>query len=149
MGGLSPEERPVIGALVNEVRDELECLINERQKELKRGEIEKKLATENIDVTMPSKRTKIGSIHPITQVISEIEEIFLGMGFKIEDGPEVERTHYVFEQLNMPEWHPARDTQDTFYVNDKVILRTQTSSIQARTMEKQEPPIKMICPGKV
>ena len=149
MGSLSAEERPIVGGLVNAVRDELEVLIKTAETELKKAEIEEKLKTENIDVTMPSKKTELGSLHPITQIINEVEDIFLGMGFKIADGPEVERTHYVFDRLNMPESHPARDMQDTFYVTDDVILRTQTSSIQIRTMENEEPPIKIISPGKV
>ena len=149
MGGLVPEERPIIGALVNSVRDELENLIAEKEKELKNEEIQKKLETENIDVTEPSKRIKIGSIHPITKIIDEVKEIFLGMGYEIGDGPEVETTHYVFDQLNTPADHPARDLQDTFYITDDVILRTQTSSVQIRVMEDKKPPIKMICPGAV
>ena len=149
MGGLAPEERPIIGALVNSVRDELENLIAEKEKELKNEEIQKKLETENIDVTEPSKRIKIGSIHPITKIIDEVKEIFLGMGYEIGDGPEVETTHYVFDQLNTPADHPARDLQDTFYITDDVILRTQTSSVQIRVMEDKKPPIKMICPGAV
>ena len=149
MGGLSPEERPVIGELVNQVRDEIETLIQTKEKEFKKEELNNRLVTENIDITMPSKKVPLGSLHPITQIISEVEEVFLGMGFNIEDGPEVEKTYYVFEQLNMPESHPARDTQDTFYINDAVVLRTHTSSVQIRTMENNKPPIKIICPGKV
>jgi len=149
MGGLSPEERPVIGALVNEVRDELENLITEKEKELKRAEIEKKLLTENIDVTMPSKKSKVGSLHPIMQIIDEVEEIFLGMGYQIADGPEVEKAIYNFDKLNTPKDHPARDVQDTFYITDDIVLRSQTSPVQARVMENNQPPIKIICPGKV
>ncbi len=144
-----PEERPKIGALVNEVRDDLEKLLEQKEQELKKEELEKRIATENIDVTEPSKKTEIGSIHPITQVIDEVKEIFLGMGYEIADGPEVETTHYVFDQLNTPADHPARDLQDTFYITDDVILRTQTSSVQIRVMENKKPPIKMICPGAV
>ena len=149
MGSLSPEERPVIGALVNEVRDELENLITEKEKELKRAEIEKKLLTENIDVTMPSKKSKVGSLHPIMQIIDEVEEIFLGMGYQIADGPEVEKAIYNFDKLNTPKDHPARDVQDTFYITDDIVLRSQTSPVQARVMENNQPPIKIICPGKV
>ena len=149
MGALSPEERPVVGAMVNEVRDELEKLISQKEKELKQAEIEKKLLTENIDVTMPSNRQKIGSLHPIMQIIDEVEEIFLGMGYKIADGPEVEKGVYNFDKLNTPKDHPARDVQDTFYINDEIVLRSQTSPVQARVMETTEPPIKIICPGKV
>lgn len=149
MGNLSPEERPIIGGLVNEVRDLLNAKIEEKEKELKLEELQKRLETEEIDVTEPSKRNKIGSMHPITQIIEEVKEIFLGMGYIVGDGPEVETTHYVFDQLNTPIDHPARDLQDTFYVTEDVILRTQTSSVQIRTMENTKPPIKMICPGAV
>ncbi len=149
MGALTLEERPVIGAMVNEVRDELESLIIEREKELKKAEIEKKLLTENIDITMPSNRQKIGSLHPIMQIIDEVEEIFLGMGYQIADGPEVEKAIYNFDKLNTPKDHPARDVQDTFYINDDIVLRSQTSPVQARVMENVKPPIKIICPGKV
>ena len=149
MGGLKPEERPIIGAMVNEVRDELEKIIAKKEKELKDIELSKKLETENIDVTEPSKKILVGSVHPITQIIDEVKEIFLGMGYEVGDGPEIESTYYVFDQLNTPTDHPARDLQDTFYITDDVILRTQTSSVQIRTMENQKPPIKMICPGAV
>ena len=149
MGKLSPEERPVIGSLVNQVRDELEELFNQKEKELKRGELEKRLKTENIDVTEPSKKINLGLLHPITQIIKEAEEIFLGMGYEIADGPEVEKAIYNFDKLNTPPDHPARDIQDTFYVTDDIVLRSQTSPVQARVMETHKPPIKIICPGKV
>ena len=149
MGKLLPEERPVIGSLVNQVRDELEELFNQKEKELKRGELEKRLKTENIDVTEPSKKINLGSLHPITQIIKEAEEIFLGMGYEIADGPEVEKAIYNFDKLNTPPDHPARDIQDTFYVTDDIVLRSQTSPVQARVMETHKPPIKIICPGKV
>lgn len=149
MGALTPEERPIIGSMVNEVRDELEKLISEKEKALKQVEIEKKLQTENIDVTMPSKKNKVGSLHPIMQIIDEVEEIFLGMGYQIADGPEVEKGIYNFDKLNTPKDHPARDVQDTFYINEDIVLRSQTSPVQARVMEVTEPPIKIICPGKV
>ena len=149
MGSLSPEERPKIGSLVNQVRDEIENLVEEKKKEFKQKELQRKLETEDIDVTEPSKKIEIGSLHPITKVIREFEEVFLGMGYEIADGPEVETTDYNFDKLNTPEDHPARDLQDTFYITDDVILRTQTSPVQARVMEKQKPPIKIICPGAV
>lgn len=149
MGGLSQEERPIIGALVNEVRDEIEKIIEEKEKQIKVLEINKKLQEEKIDVTEPSKKIELGSVHPITQVIDEVKEVFLGMGYQVADGPEVERTYYVFDQLNTPADHPARDLQDTFYITEDMILRTQTSSVQIRVMENQKPPIKMICPGAV
>lgn len=149
MGGLSQEERPIIGSLVNEVRDEIESLIEEREKEFKVAEIKRKLETEKIDVTMPGKKVNLGSVHPITQIIKDIEEIFIGMGYEIADGPEVELATYNFDKLNTPPDHPARDIQDTFYVTDDIVLRSQTSPVQARVMETQKPPIKIICPGVV
>lgn len=149
MGGIEPEERPVIGSLVNEVRDELENLIEEREKEFKTAEIKRKLEHEKIDVTMPGKKVHLGSVHPITQIIKDMEEIFIGMGYEIADGPEVELATYNFDKLNTPQDHPARDIQDTFYVTDDIVLRSQTSPVQARIMETQKPPIKIICPGVV
>ena len=149
MGKLAPEERPVIGSLVNEIRDKLTLLFEQKEKELKKKELLKRLETENIDVTEPSKKITLGSLHPITQIIQEVEEIFLGMGYEIADGPEVEKAIYNFDKLNTPPDHPARDIQDTFYITDNIILRSQTSSVQARVMENQKPPIKIICPGAV
>lgn len=149
MGSLSPEERPAVGSLVNEIRDELNNLIEEKEKEFKKQELLRKLETENIDVTEPSKKNDIGSLHPITQTIQEVEEIFLGMGYEIADGPEVEKAIYNFDKLNTPPDHPARDIQDTFYITDDIVLRSQTSPVQARVMENKKPPIKIICPGAV
>ena len=149
MGKLSPEERPVIGSLVNQVRDELTGVLEEKQKELEKAELLKKLETENIDVTEPSKKVNLGSLHPITQIINEVEEIFLGMGYEIADGPEVEKAIYNFDKLNTPADHPARDIQDTFYITEDIVLRSQTSPVQARVMENKKPPIKIICPGAV
>ena len=149
LGNLSPEERPLIGSLVNEVRDELENLIEEREMEFKTAEIKRKLEHEKIDVTMPGKKVNLGSVHPITQIIKDMEEIFIGMGYEIADGPEVELATYNFDKLNTPQDHPARDIQDTFYVTDDIVLRSQTSPVQARVMETQKPPIKIICPGVV
>lgn len=149
MGALSAEERPIIGSLVNELRDHIEKEIEQCAKSLKNRVLEKKLKTEKIDVTEPSKKNELGSIHPITRVIDDVKEIFIGLGYKIEDGPEIETAHYNFDQLNTPESHPARDLQDTMYITDNILLRTQTSPVQARTMEKQKPPIKIICPGAV
>ena len=149
MGKLTPEERPVIGSLVNKVRDELNILFDEKEKELKHKELQKKLETENIDVTEPSKKNQLGSLHPITQIINEVEEIFLGMGYEIADGPEVEKAIYNFDKLNTPLDHPARDVQDTFYITEDIVLRSQTSPVQARVMENTKPPIKIICPGTV
>lgn len=149
MGELSPEERPIIGNLVNQVRDELEAKIEEGEKHFADKVIEERLATENLDVTMPSKKLSLGSVHPITQVINDVKEIFIGMGYEIADGPEVELATYNFDKLNTPPDHPARDIQDTFYITDDIVLRSQTSPVQARVMEKQKPPIKIICPGSV
>lgn len=149
MGGLSPEERPVIGALVNTVRDEIELTIEKVEKELKNKELLEKLKSETIDVTMPSKKTELGSIHPITKIYQEIEDVFVGLGYEIADGPEVELAIYNFDKLNTPKDHPARDSQDTFYINEDIVLRSQTSSVQARVMETRKPPIKIICPGTV
>ena len=149
MGKLSPEERPVIGSLVNEVRDELNTLLENKEKQLEHEELERRLTTENIDVTEPSKKIVLGSKHPITQIIEEVEEIFLGMGYEIADGPEVEKSIYNFDKLNTPPDHPARDVQDTFYITDDILLRSQTSPVQARVMEEKKPPIKIICPGAV
>ena len=149
MGALSPEERPVIGSLVNQVRDELEACIFQKEKELKKKELFKQLQNENIDITEPSKKIELGSLHPITQVIDEVKEIFLGMGYEIADGPEVEKAIYNFDKLNTPPDHPARDIQDTFYITEDILLRSQTSPVQARVMEQQKPPIKVICPGTV
>lgn len=149
MGKLSPEERPVVGQLANSVRTDIEEAIAQKQAEIKSALAEKRLASETIDVTLPGKAQKIGKPHPLNAVLSEVEEVFLGMGFDIVEGPEVETDHYCFEALNMPKHHPARDTQDTFYINDNVVLRTQTSSVQIRTMEKMKPPIRIISPGRV
>ena len=149
MGGLSPEERPVIGSLVNKVREEIEDLIQSKEKEFKNQELLKRLENETIDVTEPSKKVVLGSLHPITKIIEEVEEIFLGMGYEIADGPEVEKATYNFDKLNTPPDHPARDVQDTFYITDDIVLRSQTSPVQARVMENQKPPIKIICPGAV
>ena len=149
MGSLAPEERPVIGGFVNEARDIIENKIVLKEKELKEKALNEKLQKEKIDITMPSKKTEIGSIHPITGVIDNVKEIFLGLGYEIADGPEIEKTYYVFDQLNTPIDHPARDLQDTFYINDNIVLRSQTSSVQIRVMETQKPPIKIICPGAV
>ena len=149
MGGLSPEERPIVGSLVNQVRDELELKIEEEEKSFANKAIEEKLATENIDVTEPSKKMTLGSVHPITQVVNDVKDIFIGMGYQIADGPEVELATYNFDKLNTPPDHPARDVQDTFYITDDILLRSQTSPVQARVMESQKPPIKIICPGSV
>ncbi len=149
LGGMAPEERPIFGQKVNKLREELEKLMERRENQVKEKILEQRLQREKIDVTMPGKNIELGSIHPITQVIQEVEEIFLGMGYSIADGPEVETAVYNFDKLNTPADHPARDLQDTFYITEDIILRTQTSPVQARVMENQKPPIKIICPGAV
>ncbi len=149
MGEVSPEERPVIGSLINEAKEIIENLIKQKEEELKNAELNEQLKKETIDVTFPSKQKGIGSIHPITKIIDEVKEIFLGLGYEIADGPEIETAHYNFDQLNTPLGHPARDLQDTFYITDDIVLRSQTSPVQARVMENTKPPIKIICPGAV
>lgn len=151
MGSLSAEERPVIGQLANEVRTEIENKIESAKKELLLKEQELKLKMETIDVTMPGKVKQLGHKHPMTQVIDNIKNIFIGMGYEIAEGPEVELVHYNFEALNIPFGHPARDEQDTFYIDstEDILLRTQTSSVQVRVMEKGELPIRIIAPGRV
>ena len=149
MGKLSAEERPVIGQLANEVRQELEGKIEECRAVLKERQLAAQLEAEQLDVTMPGRPFELGSMHPLSLVLEEIEEIFLGMGFDIAEGPEVEYDYYNFEALNLPKDHPARDTQDTFYITDNILLRTQTSPVQVRVMEKQKPPIRVISPGRV
>ena len=149
MGKLSAEERPVIGQLANKVRADIENALNKRKEELKSKMEQVRLTEEAIDVTLPGKKTRIGRPHPLNATLEEVEEVFLGMGFDIVDGPEVETDHYCFEALNMPKSHPARDTQDTFYINENVVLRTQTSSVQVHVMEQQKPPIRVISPGRV
>ncbi|OJU09067.1 MAG: phenylalanine--tRNA ligase subunit alpha [Clostridiales bacterium 43-6] len=149
VGTLSPEERPLVGQLANEVRSKIENILAERSAIIKKEEIAARLASEKIDVTMPGKAGEIGYKHPLTTVLDEIKEIFLGMGFSVASGPEVEFDYYNFEALNIPPNHPARDTQDTFYITDNILLRTQTSPVQVRTMEQQKPPIRIIAPGRV
>ena len=149
MGKLSAEERPVIGQLANEVRAFIEEDLVKRAAELKVEETKKRLEQEKIDVTLPGVHHELGAKHPLSIVLDEVKEIFIGMGFNIVEGPEVEYDYYNFEALNMPKDHPARDTQDTFYVNENILLRTQTSPVQVRVMEKQELPIRILSPGRV
>lgn len=149
MGKLSAEERPVIGQFANKVREDIEDEISEKLASLKQLEQFEKIKSEYIDITLPGKKRKIGKLHPLTIVANEIKEIFLGMGYSIADGPEVEYDYYNFEALNLPPDHPARDTQDTFYITENILLRTQTSSVQVHVMENQKPPIKVISPGRV
>jgi phenylalanyl-tRNA synthetase alpha chain len=151
MGGLSAEERPVIGQVANDVRAAIESLIEKKQEIFVRGETEARLMAETIDVTLPGRPNELGAIHPLNKVIEEIEDIFIGMGYSIAEGPEVETDYYNFEALNLPKDHPARDMQDTFYITDEILMRTQTSPVQIRTMRQMngQTPVKVICPGKV
>lgn len=150
MGKVSPEERPVIGSLVNQVRDELNKLVEEKEEELKKIELKEKLKTEEIDITLPSQKIKRGSKHPLNRVIEEVEDLFVSMGYDVVSGPELETDEYCFERLNLPKGHPARDMQDSFYITPEYLLRTQTSSVQARTMmaNEEKSPIRIIVPGK-
>ena len=149
MGKLSAEERPVMGQLANAVRSDIESAITKQQAAIAEAALEQKLQSETLDITLPGKQKKIGGLHPLTIVENEIKEIFPGMGFSVADGPEVEYDYYNFEALNLPPDHPARDTQDTFYITDNILLRTQTSSVQVHVMEQQKPPIRVISPGRV
>ena len=149
MGSLSPEERPIMGQMVNEAKARLEELVGEKATELKEKATELKLKAEEIDITMPAKTASVGKLHPLNTVLNDMIDIFQSMGFDVLDGPEVETDHYNFECLNVPADHPARDMQDTFYLAENLLLRTQTSAAQVRTMETRKPPIRIICPGRV
>ena len=144
-----PEERPIYGKTLNEIKDFIETSLKNRELDLKEGEKERRLLSERIDITLPGKFVPPGTQHPLNLVLSEIKSIFVSMGFGIEDGPEVELDYYNFEALNIPKDHPARDMQDTFYISDDVVLRTHTSPVQVRVMEKRKPPLRIIVPGKV
>jgi phenylalanyl-tRNA synthetase alpha chain len=149
LSSISPEERRNYGRLVNEIKNFIELTVKEKELAFRTIEKETRLQTEKIDITLPGKPFLSGRKHPINQILSEIKDIFVSMGFAIEDGPEVELDYYNFEALNLPKDHPARDMQDTFYVSDDVVLRTHTSPVQVRVMEKKKPPLKIIAPGKV
>ena len=149
MGALSAEERPIVGKVANEVREAIEEALNDSVSAIKNKERDEKLKNDVIDISLPGKRNTIGKRHPLDAALENMKEIFISMGFSIEEGPEVELDYYNFEALNIPKNHPARSEQDTFYINDNVVLRTQTSPVQIRVMEKNAPPIKMISPGKV
>jgi len=149
MGALSAEERPVMGQMVNQLRQELEEAVAAKSQAIQEALQKKKLAAETLDVTMPGKKEAKGGLHPLNVVLEDIIDIFQSMGFDIVDGPEVETDYYNFQALNVPEDHPARDMQDTFYMADGLLLRTQTSAAQARTMEERKPPIRILCPGRV
>lgn len=149
MKDVLPEERPIVGQLVNETRESIEKLIEQTKAKLEAAERDLKLKQEVIDVTLPAKKNKVGHSHPNTIALEEVENIFIGMGYEVVEGPEVEYDYYNFEALNIPANHPAKDEQDTFYINQDIVLRTQTSPVQVREMEKGKLPIRMIAPGRV
>ncbi len=149
LGTLSPEDRPKAGALINEVKQELTSLLNARKDDLEQQALAEKLAAERVDVTLPGRRVDAGGLHPITRTIQRVEDFFAGMGFDVVEGPEIEDDYHNFEALNIPEHHPARAMHDTFYIDDTHVLRTHTSGVQVRTMETREPPLRIVCPGRV
>ena len=151
MGKLPAEERPKIGQIVNEIKAELEGKINEATAVLEKKALADKLANEQVDITLPGRKPKAGHLHPVTLTMREIKKIFMRMGFDVCDGPEIEDLYHNFTALNLPPDHPALDMQDSFYITENYLLRTQTSGVQARTLESKEPntPIRMICPGTV
>jgi phenylalanyl-tRNA synthetase alpha chain len=149
LGALSGEERPVVGQLVNTIKDEIEICLGNALASARELEIQQRLQSEHIDVTLPGRRLSCGTKHPITLVIEEVCDIFAGLGFSVAEGPEIEHDWYNFEALNFPPEHPARDMQDTFFVDNNLLLRTHTSPVQIRTMLKQKPPVRIIAPGTV
>ena len=149
MKDVSPEERPKVGQMVNDTRAVIEEALDKAIKALEAEIMEAKLKEEVIDVTLPAKKPEIGHRHPNTIALEEVERIFVGMGYEVVEGPEIEKDYYNFEALNIPADHPAKDEQDTFYINSDILLRTQTSSVQVHVMENQNPPIRMIAPGRV
>ena len=149
MKDVAPEDRPKVGQWVNETREAIEAKLEETKKKLEAAELEHRLEHEVIDVTLPAKKNRVGHTHPNTMVLEEVERIFTGMGYEVVEGPEVEYDYYNFEALNIPANHPAKDEQDTYYINKDIVLRTQTSPVQARIMEKGKLPIRMISPGRV
>ncbi|WP_091499908.1 phenylalanine--tRNA ligase subunit alpha [Amphibacillus marinus] len=151
MGQLSAEERPVLGELANKVRGEIAEELDRKKQALETAALNEQLKTETIDVTLPGRPVQVGGSHLLSDIVTEIEDLFIGMGFEVREGPEVETDYYNFEALNLPKGHPARDMQDSFYITEDLLLRTHTSPVQARTMGeyKGNKPVKMICPGKV
>lgn len=149
MKDVAPEERPKIGQMVNETRAEIEAALEKAKKNMERALREAAMKAEVIDVTLPAKKSEMGHRHPNFIVLEEVERIFIGMGYEVVEGPEIERDYYNFEALNIPADHPAKDEQDTFYINGDILLRTQTSPVQVRTMEQKKPPIRMLAPGRV
>lgn len=151
MKDLSIEERKEVGKIANEIREEVNSKLTNKEEELKNRELNDKLEKESIDISLPSKKIKRGSRHPFNRIVEDVEDFFVSMGYDVVDGPELETDENCFRLLNLPDGHPARDTQDTFYIDEEYLLRTQTSSVQAREMQanKEKTPIRMICPGKV
>ena len=149
LGGPSPEERPKAGAAINAVKQDLSELMNTRRSDLESSALAAQLASEAIDVTLPGRRVAVGGLHPITRTIQRMEQFFGSMGFESVEGPEIEDDYHNFEALNIPSHHPARAMHDTFYIDETHVLRTHTSGVQVRTMETREPPIRVICPGRV
>ena len=149
MKNVDPKERPLVGQMVNETREEIEKFLEETKKKLEEKAREEKMKEEVIDVTLPAKKINVGHRHPNTIALEEVERIFIGMGYEVVEGPEIEYDLYNFEKLNIPANHPAKDEQDTFYINKDIVLRTQTSPVQARIMEQGKLPIRMIAPGRV
>ncbi|MGE5893999.1 MAG: phenylalanine--tRNA ligase subunit alpha [bacterium] len=149
LGSIPPEERPAAGKQINDLKEYIEEQLSKKLEKLQSAELSKKLQKESLDITLPGPGEEIGGRHPINLVLDEVIDIFTSMGFDVEEGPEVELDYYNFEALNIPKNHPARDMQDTFYVNEDVVLRTHTSPVQVRVMERKKPPLKFIAPGKV
>ncbi|OGW24890.1 MAG: phenylalanine--tRNA ligase subunit alpha [Nitrospirae bacterium GWC2_42_7] len=149
LSSIPPDKRPAFGSAINEVKNFIEDILTQREVLLKGKDKEKRLQSERLDISLPGKFIPFGNGHPIVQILEEIKDIFSSMGFDIEEGPEIELDHYNFEALNIPKDHPARDMQDTFYISDDVVLRTHTSPVQIRVMEKRKPPLQIIAPGKV
>ena len=149
MRDVAPEDRPKVGQLVNQLRAEIEKAISEKEAELKEKELAEKLQSEAVDITLPANQAEYGTLHPITLVKNELIDAFAGLGFEIFEGPEIELDENNFQKLNIPEDHPARDMQDTFYITDSILLRTHTSPGQVRVMNSKKPPIKVMCPGRV
>ena len=148
MRDVLPEDRPKVGALINEVKAAIECKLQEKIELLENIELNKKLEEEKIDITEPSKDSELGALHPITDVIDRLTDICVDMGFSVVEGPEIETDYYNFEAMNIPKNHPSRDMQDTLFITEDILLRSQTSAVQAREMEKRKPPFKIVCPGK-
>ena len=149
MGSLPPQERPAMGQVINEHREKLTAMLDERLSELRAREKEARLEKERVDITEPRDLPRVGQIHPCQMALRQVLDCFTGMGFEVVEGPEIELDHYNFELLNLPKNHPARDAQDTFYLDDNIVLRTHTSPVQARTMLTRKPPIRIVCPGRV